>query len=99
MATWGINAIRLPMNEDCWLGVNGANPKTSGAIYQSTFVTFVEQLLAAGFVVVLDLHWTSHTTGVRATARHAPRTTVCKQRAARQCDHCSVIRFSPLQVA
>jgi endoglucanase len=76
MAKWGINAIRLPMNEDCWLGVNGANPKTSGAIYQSTFVTFVEQLLAAGFVVVLDLHWTSHTTGVRATACadmiHAP---------------------------
>jgi hypothetical protein len=20
MAAWGINAIRLPMNEDCWLG-------------------------------------------------------------------------------
>ena len=61
MAGWGINAIRLPMNEDCWLGLNGANPKTSGAVYQKTFVTFVEQLLGSGFVVVLDLHWTSHT--------------------------------------
>ena len=76
MARWGINAIRLPMNEDCWLGLNGANPKTSGAIYQSAFVTFVEQLLASGFVVVLDLHWTSHTTGVRARGPVA----ACKQR-------------------
>ena len=22
--SWGINAVRLPMNEDCWLGINGA---------------------------------------------------------------------------
>ena len=60
-AEWGINAIRLPMNEDCWLGLNRANPKTSGPVYQKTFVAFVEQLLGSGFVVVLDLHWTSHT--------------------------------------
>ena len=60
-AKWGINAIRLPMNEDCWLGLNRANPKTSGPVYQKTFVAFVEQLLGSGFVVVLDLHWTSHT--------------------------------------
>ena len=31
-AEWGINAIRLPMNEDCWLGLNRANPKTSGPV-------------------------------------------------------------------
>ena len=24
MAKWGINAIRLPMNEDCWLGLKGS---------------------------------------------------------------------------
>src|SRR5262245_24078155 len=25
MAAWGINAVRLPMNEDCWLGINGVS--------------------------------------------------------------------------
>ena len=59
MAAWGINAIRLPMNEDCWLGLHGAT--VSGPAYQRGFVAFVEELLGAGFVVVLDLHWTSHT--------------------------------------
>ena len=70
MAAWGINAIRLPMNEDCWLGLHGASNKTSGAAYQERFVAFVEQLLGAAFVVVLDLHWTSHT--VRLDFKMAP---------------------------
>lgn len=62
MAKWGINAIRLPMNEDCWLGVNGA--KVSGTAYRNRFVEFVELLLSRGFVVVLDLHWTSTTSAL-----------------------------------
>ena len=24
MAAWHINAVRIPLNEDCWLGINGA---------------------------------------------------------------------------
>lgn len=28
MAKWGINAIRLPMNEDCWLGLNNVPAAT-----------------------------------------------------------------------
>jgi len=62
MAKWGINAIRLPMNEDCWLGINGA--KLSGKAYSDRFVEFVELLLSRGFVVVLDLHWTSTTSAL-----------------------------------
>src|SRR4051794_41173169 len=23
MKAWGVNAVRLPLNEDCWLGING----------------------------------------------------------------------------
>lgn len=64
MASWGINALRLPMNEDCWLGHPDLNPAFSGAAYRDTFVKFVEVALNYGFVVVLDLHWTNTTTGV-----------------------------------
>src|SRR6202022_5119823 len=26
MANWHINAVRVPLNEDCWLNINGLNP-------------------------------------------------------------------------
>ena len=61
MASWGINSIRLPMNEDCWLGVKGVPANFSGVKYQQSFVAFIEKLLSRGFVVVMDLHWTSIT--------------------------------------
>jgi hypothetical protein len=60
---WGINAVRLPMNEDCWLGINGVPAKFSGTNYQQAFKDFTSLLLANGIVVVLDLHWTNHTEG------------------------------------
>lgn len=77
MATWGINAIRLPMNEDCWLGLHGVDPRFSGTKYISRFVAFVELALSRGFVVVLDLHWTNSTGGLAVgqdflMSRHSP---------------------------
>ncbi len=54
MKSWNINTVRLPLNEDCWLGINGANP--SGAPYQSAIVSYVNDLNAAGLAVILDLH-------------------------------------------
>src|SRR5579864_7205851 len=32
MKTWDIDAVRVPLNEDCWLGINGV--KTGGTVYQ-----------------------------------------------------------------
>src|SRR5262245_16166535 len=26
IASWHVNAVRVPLNEDCWLGINGVNP-------------------------------------------------------------------------
>ncbi len=66
MGRWGINAIRLPMNEDCWLGQHGVGSAFSGKHYQDRFVEFTELLLSHGFVVVLDLHWTNSTGGLAA---------------------------------
>ena len=51
IAAWGANAVRIPLNEGCWLGINGAPPAYSGAAYVAT-------VQAAGLVPILELHWT-----------------------------------------
>ena len=58
MLTWNVNTIRLPLNEDCWLGINGfpANGRTA-AQYQSDIVNWVNLLNSNGQIVILDLHW------------------------------------------
>ena len=57
IASWGVNAVRVPLNEDCWLAVNGVNSAYAGANYQNAIVGFVQRLQAHGLDVILDLHW------------------------------------------
>jgi Cellulase (glycosyl hydrolase family 5) len=57
MLSWHINAVRLPLNEDCWLGINGLPPDVSGATYREAVERYVATLQAAGLIVILDLHW------------------------------------------
>jgi hypothetical protein len=56
MKSWSINAIRVPMNEDCWLGINGVKPEYGGAAYQQALTSFVGMLRAHGMYVIVDLH-------------------------------------------
>jgi hypothetical protein len=56
MQSWRIHAVRVPLNEVCWLGINGASPQWSGANYQSMVATYVQRLEAAGINPILDLH-------------------------------------------
>ncbi|HLI70251.1 MAG TPA: cellulase family glycosylhydrolase [Ktedonobacteraceae bacterium] len=58
MLSWDINSVRVPLNEDCWLGINGepVNGKTA-AQYQQDIVNWVNLLNQNGLVVILDLHW------------------------------------------
>ncbi len=58
MTAWGTNIVRVPLNEDCWLGINGfpANGFTA-AQYQSALVSWVNLLNSNGQMVILDLHW------------------------------------------
>jgi endoglucanase len=78
MASWDITAVRLPLNEDCWLGINGAPPRFSGVRYRAAILAFVHRLHMAGLYVVLDLHWnapgTAQATSQQpmADADHAP---------------------------
>ena len=57
IASWHTNVVRLPLNEDCWLGINGVSPAYGGANYQQAIAGYVATLNAAGLDVILDLHW------------------------------------------
>jgi len=59
MKAWNINAVRIPLNEDCWLGINGVPANSAGAIYQRAVADFVNLFNAQGIYVILDLHWTA----------------------------------------
>ncbi len=57
MLTWKINAVRIPLNEDCWLAINGVNAAYSGATYQQAVVDYVNLLNSFGIIAIVELHW------------------------------------------
>jgi endoglucanase len=68
IASWHANAVRLPLNEDCWLGINGVNPAYGGAAYRAAILAYVATLHQAGLYVIVDLHWNAPG-GVAATSQ------------------------------
>lgn len=67
VASWDATAVRVPLNEDCWLGING-QPNSSQADpgvtltatgYQQAVESYVQALNAHGLYAILDLHWTA----------------------------------------
>jgi endoglucanase len=59
MKQWNVRMVRLPLNEECWLGhADVPATGTSGAAYQQAVKSYVNLLVASGINVVLDLHWT-----------------------------------------
>lgn len=67
---WHANAVRIPLNETCWLGINGVAPSLSGVTYRNIIVAFVRRLNAVGIYVILDLHWNAPD-GLKAVAQQA----------------------------
>lgn len=57
MSDWGINAVRLPLNEHCWLGTMGFAADFSGQNYQSGILDYVDTLRSQGHAVVISLDW------------------------------------------
>jgi hypothetical protein len=78
MLAWHINTVRVPLNEDCWLGINGAPAQYSGSVYTSAITQWVTLLRQNGLYVILDLHWNAGGTSVSngqqemADSDHAP---------------------------
>jgi endoglucanase len=57
IASWKLNAVRVPLNESCWLGTGGVAAATSGTAYASAILAYVALLHKYGLVPILDLHW------------------------------------------
>ena len=57
MAKWRINAVRIPINEDCWLGINGVKPQYAGANYRRAITRYVALLRRHGMYAELSLMW------------------------------------------
>jgi endoglucanase len=61
MKSWRANAVRVPLNEHCWLGVDdgASTPQFVGETYRRTVGDFVDLLVANGLYVIVDLHWSA----------------------------------------
>jgi hypothetical protein len=57
MKTWKIGTVRVPLNEDCWLGINGVKSAYGGSNYIDAIKGFVQLLRGQGMYVIVDLHW------------------------------------------
>src|SRR3954452_670636 len=64
--SWKANAVRVPLNEDCWLGINGQPNSSQGADppltrdgYRQEIVNYVAALNRHGLYAILDLHWSA----------------------------------------
>jgi endoglucanase len=57
MKAWAVNAVRLSLNEDCWLGINGVPPEYAGANYQRMIKDYVSVINLQGLYAILELHW------------------------------------------
>lgn len=61
IAGWKANAVRVPLNEECWLGLSHINSAYRGANYINAVEEYVTRLEAHGITPILELHW-SHGT-------------------------------------
>jgi endoglucanase len=57
IASWHVNVVRVPLNEDCWLAINGVKAKYAGANYRKAVVAYVNALHANGMYAEVSLIW------------------------------------------
>jgi Cellulase (glycosyl hydrolase family 5) len=58
MASWQINTVRIPLNENCWLGSDSSDYGTAAG-YRAAVLGWVTTLNAHGIVAILDLHFSA----------------------------------------
>ncbi len=61
MKNWGVNAVRVPLNEACWNAESYVNSAYAGTNYINGIKSYVSLLNSNGIDVILDLHWTDGT--------------------------------------
>jgi endoglucanase len=57
IASWHVNIVRIPLNEDCWLGINGIKAAYAGAHYRAAVLGYVKLLHRYGMYAELSLMW------------------------------------------
>ena len=72
LKSWNVNFVRVPLNETCWLGINGVSPAYSGQNYINAITNFVSLLNANGIYVELSLMWAAPGTYQGTYQPHAP---------------------------
>jgi endoglucanase len=55
--SWGLNAVRVPLNETCWLALNDTPSRYAGECYRNAILDYVWRLHRHGLVPILELHW------------------------------------------
>jgi hypothetical protein len=70
MQAWNITAVRVVLNEDCWLGINGVNQAFGGTQYQNAVAAYVNLLTSNNIAVIINLHFSAP--GVQLAKDQAP---------------------------
>ncbi|MFF7177106.1 cellulase family glycosylhydrolase [Streptomyces sp. NPDC008121] len=58
IAEWEADTVRIPLNEECWLGLDNIDPAYRGAAYIDAVKGLVGRVLAHGMTPIVELHWT-----------------------------------------
>jgi len=58
ITTWpNVNAVRVPLNESCWLAINGVAAALSGDYYKAAIKNYVLLLHKYDLIPIIELHW------------------------------------------
>jgi endoglucanase len=57
IAGWNANTVRIPLNEECWLGLSNIDPAYRGTPYVDAVRALVARVKARGMTPVLEMHW------------------------------------------
>jgi hypothetical protein len=57
MRSWKVRAVRVPLNEECWLGTADVPAAYGGTAYQNEVKTYVNLLIQNGITPIVEMHW------------------------------------------
>lgn len=69
MKKWNIKVVRIPLNEDCWLGIHGITSVFAQS-HRQAVVRFVDLLVQNNIVPIINLHFSGD--GVRPVKEQEP---------------------------
>src|ERR1700729_1395963 len=57
IASWNVNVVRVLLNEDCWLNINGIDQSYAGSNYINAILNYVSLLHRHGMYAEISLIW------------------------------------------